>query len=83
MSVKLTQEEYVDKMGCSSPICGGGVESDGHGLFRQDDGFAWQSVKCPDCGAKWVDQYKLAGFSDVETAEGTARSDLLTLDGWT
>ncbi len=66
MSAKLTQEEYVDKMGCLCPICGKGTETDGHELFKQDDGIAWQSRKCSNCGAKWTDQYELVGFSPTE-----------------
>lgn len=62
----LTDTEYVDSMGLKCPNCHGvdGVEACGS---AEPNGLtAYQDARCRNCGAKWVDQYQLIGYVDLE-----------------
>jgi transcription elongation factor Elf1 len=58
-----SQQRYVAERGIKCPACGsdavegGAIDIDGEG--------AAQECGCPDCGAAWVDCYKLVGYLKV------------------
>jgi hypothetical protein len=59
----LTQSEYKNKPNhcpsCSSDMC------EGEGVTIET-GIAYQSVGCNDCGAEWVDNYELKGYTNLK-----------------
>lgn len=64
----LTQEEYLAARGLDCPVCKahgagttGNVEFDVPGALFEDN-------HCPACGAYWVAQYSLVGYSDATPA---------------
>ena len=62
----LTEQEYVNSVGVSCPIC---YETEGVGTDSRvytDSGVAWQDVSCSKCGATWSDDYNLVGYSQLE-----------------
>lgn len=59
-----TQAEYLKKGGENCPVCNNDqIEG---GFVDVNEGFADQHMTCSDCGAQWVDSYKLFRFTDVE-----------------
>lgn len=58
----LTEQEYIQKLGQVCPVCQAyDIRTDGEASF--DDDYAWQSITCEDCNARWDDMYKLVGYS--------------------
>ena len=60
----ISSDDYVMKGGNCCPNCKD-PESIETGNVEFDAGIAWQSCTCDRCGAEWVDQYKLIGYSDL------------------
>ena len=60
----LTEKEYVDISGSRCPFCnsenieGGNMDYYGSGVS--------QEVLCLDCGKRWMDDYSLTGFTEIE-----------------
>ena len=65
----LTSEEYASTLGNECPACLSDNIRPTEGI-QQDEGICWQSCKCDDCDAEWVDEYSLTGFDRLETTEG-------------
>jgi hypothetical protein len=64
----LSNAEYVKNHGQKCPQCGG-AEIEG-GTVEVLGGFATQEISCGDCGASWLDNYNLIGFTDLTKGEG-------------
>lgn len=51
------EKRYIKKGGSKCPVCGStNVEGDS---FEADGGEVWQEVGCAQCGAQWMDYYRL------------------------
>ena len=67
-----TEAEYVAKHGCVCPCCGStSIEGDS---VEIDRGSASQKVSC-DCGADWIDQYSLTGYSSLSVGDGEGKEE--------
>jgi len=70
----MTDKEYVNHAGEVCPACGAkgrneAAHIDGHG--RE----AWGDVTCLDCGATWVDEWRLHGYCELEVPEKAEKTD--------
>ena len=60
------QREYVVTGGVQCPHCDSkNIEG---GSLDFDAGVATQNMFCYECGTSWVDEYRLTGYSGLETA---------------
>ena len=68
LGIPLTEQDYVAKLGLACPSCytTEDVETDGR-VQATDDGVAWQDALCNTCGATWIDNYTLVGYSQLNT----------------
>jgi hypothetical protein len=60
--IPMKSEEYLDNGGCLCPVC----RSDNIGTMHcveTDSLVGWQEVECYDCGAEWMDHYRLIGYT--------------------
>jgi uncharacterized protein with PIN domain len=63
----MSQKEYLKHRGQRCPACGGqAVASDQPEVDAMD---VWQNCYCEDCGAEWVDHYKLSGYDSFEPGQ--------------
>ena len=60
------QREYVIEGGAICPHCDNKTPEGGS--VDIDAGNAFQNMFCYECGTSWVDEYKLIGYSGMETA---------------
>ena len=60
------QREYVIAGGVMCPHCDNKTPEGGS--VDIDAGTAFQNMFCYECGASWVDEYKLTGYTNLETA---------------
>lgn len=60
-------DAYADAGGGTCPECGSS-DLDAENSVETDSGCAWQQIRCLGCHARWCDDYKLVGFTDLETA---------------
>lgn len=59
----MTSKEYAKQGGVRCPVCrSANIEGD---RVEIDDSGAWQAVDCADCGAAWIDTYKLTGYTNL------------------
>ena len=65
---KLTNEEFISKVGLVCPACS---KSDISSMdsVQIDDGFCWQEIECHTCEATWQEIYNLVGFDNLQTDE--------------
>ena len=61
---KLTSDAYVSHKGLLCPMCGS-MDLDGESV-EIEAGFAYQEVRCLECGADWTDEYSLKGYSNLK-----------------
>lgn len=57
---------YLSSLGIVCPVC----KSDNitvDGPMEQEAGIAWQDVECKACKHSWTDEYKLVGFSNLQS----------------
>ena len=68
------QENYVSCNGCFCPDCGSdNIQAE---VALEGDGpAAWGRVGCSDCESIWHDQYRLAGFDNLEATKKEAGSE--------
>lgn len=60
-----TPAEYARGLGTACPVCG---DSDlDCGALESDEGIITQDVKCTQCGATWVDIYKLVRYVHLDS----------------
>ena len=57
---RMTDKQYVDIRGIQCPHCHS--ENISGNTIEVDAGEATQEVGCDDCGATWLDAYKLVGY---------------------
>lgn len=61
----MTDQQYVAANGLDCPSCGVyGASSTGHVQFDVP-GALFEDNHCPACGATWVAQYSLVGYTDL------------------
>jgi len=61
----LTEAEYVSRNGLVCPACSySDASSTGHVQFDVP-GFLFEDNHCPSCGATWVAQYRLVGYTGL------------------
>jgi hypothetical protein len=63
-----SNEEYVEREGNMCPECGT-EDIEALDILEVDGSHGWQTIKCTDdnCGARWVDLWKLEGYELEET----------------
>ena len=63
----MTDEQYVESSGKGCPFCGF-WQVEGEGVDVQE-GRCVQEVTCQRCLASWYDEYKLTGYTTINTPE--------------
>lgn len=65
LTVKLSEAEYVEKLGAICPLC----EADeiSAGPVEIEGSCAIQEVSCLACGGNWNDVYALVGYSELRS----------------
>ena len=58
--------DYVDSFGFKCPVCES-TDITPDGPMEQDAGIAWQTIECKACKHSWTDEYKLVGFSNLQS----------------
>lgn len=61
----MTDEEYVEKVGCECPVKACGSTDIVGGETEMGGNYATQEVSCNACGATWFDVYKLIGYDQL------------------
>ena len=61
---ELTQEEYIEVGGEKCPICTEANIRIGH-MQTSGGALASRSLKCRACGAEWLENYAMYGYSDL------------------
>lgn len=64
-SAAKTSELYADEKGASCPVCGSG-ELDRAPPSSSENGSIIVWVGCNTCRHVWLENYRLAGFSDLQ-----------------
>lgn len=64
MVMAMTDKQYVGAKGYKCPFCGS--ENISGNAFNVYGGSTTQEVGCDDCGAEWLDQYILTGYTFTE-----------------
>jgi transposase-like protein len=59
-TIPMTPEEYAQHHGDRCPVCQGAMTEGDEVVIN--DGAAHQDMRCHDCGAEWVDEYRLARY---------------------
>jgi hypothetical protein len=63
------EKRYLEGSGNHCPICGGNdIGQDGD--VQTDGSVAFVGVVCQQCGASWVDHYRLSGYGSLTANEG-------------
>jgi hypothetical protein len=60
----MTDEQYLVHRGCRCPSCGS--EDINASRVDSEKSVAWHNVKCEQCGAAWVDEFRRVGYSELE-----------------
>lgn len=63
----MTDKQYTGAGGNKCPFCGS--ENISGNAFNAYGGSTTQEVGCDDCGAEWLDQYILTGYTFTEIPE--------------
>jgi len=67
MAKIVTSKKYVKDGGSYCPVCKSkNISGDGLDL---DGTQVWSRIICQDCGADWIDYYKLTGYDNLNKGE--------------
>lgn len=66
MPKPMSQKKYLSYHGNMCPICESERIEGGNGIWSDDDGTAVQDVHCIDCNTRYIDHYKLSGYTIIE-----------------
>lgn len=66
----MTNKQYLHAGGSKCPVCRqNDISHEGH--MDGDGNSGWQKTICEKCGASWYEEYKLVGYSMLETNNQT------------
>ena len=61
----MNSEEYVDKKGAVCLNCESSDIDGGPLMVEEEEGKAYRTVSCLNCGSEWTDVYKLIEVIEV------------------
>lgn len=64
----LTDKQYTEAQGLRCPACHKKT-AEATGMIESNGGRGYQSCNCGTCGAEWVDEYRLVGYTDLAIPE--------------
>jgi hypothetical protein len=56
----MTPKQYAKSGGVCCPVCRSEIIEGGP--LYVENGYTYQDMACTDCGAEWVDEYKLVRY---------------------
>ncbi len=72
-AVNPSQARYVNRRGEFCPGCGNDQKINVHSTLLPEDGIAHRDLECPECGATWIEQFQLVGYTNFAANSKTSK----------
>lgn len=69
----MPQARYVNRRGEVCPGCGNDQVLKANSTLTAEDGIAHRDLECSSCGATWVEQFQVVGFSNFRSSSKEAK----------